>query len=195
MQVEPVERRREKIAEVMDRVSQLAENVGSHQVDLAGAPQRFQRGHDPLADPASFAVGVFRILVADQLLVERAVAFADRCPFRFGRVGGQHRLDIHVRQHRQDFLRAESHRPHVAQRARPQSADRFRAENLFALPADCGGHPFLDHVEQLETDRIKLLGPFRGMSSGGGGARPREKWKQLVFAQAFQRVAEASHEK
>ena len=41
---EAVERGREQVAQVVDRVAQLAEDVRPDQVDLAGAPQGFQRG-------------------------------------------------------------------------------------------------------------------------------------------------------
>ena len=77
MEVEAVDGGGEEVAEVMDCVAQLGADVRADEVDLGGEPQCFKGGNDALADAAFLAVGVFRVFVADQLVVEGALAGAD----------------------------------------------------------------------------------------------------------------------
>ena len=194
MHVQPIDRPREKVAQVVGCVAQLAGNVGPHQVDLCGAPECFQGGDHPLADSAALPFRVFRILVADHFVVERTVAFADAGALGLGRMGGEDRLDRHVFEYVQYLLRLQAHRLQVAQRPRPQAADRLRAQRPFTLAPDLRGHPLLDHVQQLESDRVELRQAVGRVADFRLTAGPREIRQQLSLARAFQRVFQAAEQ-
>ncbi len=194
MQVEPVDGGREKVAQVVGGIAQLAGDVRADEVDFRGAPEGFQGGDDPFADAAALAFGVFRELVAHHFIVERAVAFADAGAFGLGRVGGEHGFDLHVLQDFEDLLRRQADRPEVAQRLRPQAADRFRAERFFPLAADFRGHALLDHVEELETDRVKLRQAFRRGTDFRLAAGPGQIGQQVRLARALQRIFQAAEQ-
>ena len=164
-------------------------------MDLGGEPQCFQGGNDALADAAFLAVGVFWVFVADQLVVEGTLAGADGFAFRLGGVGGEDGLDMNVAEDGEDLLGLEIHRLEVAQCLGPEPADGVRAEGFFPLAADLGGDALLDHIEELEADRVEL-GEVVGRDFAGGGflARPWHEGEELRFPGAGEGVAQATEE-
>lgn len=194
VQVEPVEGGGKEVAQVMDGIAQFAEDIGADEVDFAGAPEGFEGGDDAVADAAAFAVGEFRVFVADELVVEGAVTFAHGTAFGLGWVGGEDRLNIDFFEHVEDFIGAEAEGFHFAEGLRPEAADGFGTEFFFAFAADGGGGAFFDHVEELEADRVELLHASREVAIRDRSA-PWEVGDEVVFTDGFQCVTEAFDEK
>ena len=108
MEVEAVDGGREEVAEIMDGVAQLRADVRADEVDLGGEPEGFQGGDHSLADTAFLAIGVFRVFVADEFVVKRALAGADGLAFRLGGVGRKDGLDVDILENGEDLFRIEA---------------------------------------------------------------------------------------
>jgi hypothetical protein len=159
---------------------------------IPGAPESFEGGLQIRAQ--SVAAGAREVLNG-QLLEQarhRAVLFQHREPLGLGRVRRQHRLNLDLAQHAGHGVIAEASGAQPGQLRRPQTAFRRRAFGLLAQ----GSHPsrgaFLDHVEELERDRIDESKPGRQLRTVGERlAAPGNEAGQFLLADFLQHLGEA----
>ena len=114
-----------------------------------------------------------------------------------GGVCGEDRLDTRLAEGQGDFRLAPSLGLHRGEGVRPETALRFGTKDAFALAPRVVGDLFLNHVEELESDRIDLSGFARIIGdSRGTSARlePGQGLGELRLRRRAEDGAETLHD-
>ena len=147
---------REDLGEEVIDVPELRLDVGLLVVELAGAPQTFEGDLDLLADRALLGGGPHVVLAADEQLVDLAMDLQDGGALGFRRVRGEDGLDAHAIEALGDLLVREAGVGESAERAAPGTGIGGEAVLVLAETLGLRGGVLLDHVQELEGDRIGL---------------------------------------
>jgi hypothetical protein len=89
-------------------------------------------------------------------LVKPAMVSEHGRPFGFRRMGGQHQLDLHLRQGRGNLLRVPAAIFQLAQSVTPKCRQRIGSGLGFDSPAKLVSRVLLGHSQQLESNRVGL---------------------------------------
>ena len=178
-------------AQIEQRVFQFLVDAWAGDMDLTGAPQRFQSRLQRAASALALPFGKGRVFTLLHDVVNLAMAFAHGLAFCLGRVGGEHRLEPHLPQH---FKNAGGIEPHVAHRRElvgPKAFLRSGAMGFFAPAPDLRRDAFFDDVQKLKRDRVGLT--QAAIDSIGGGQRLAAPWQaagKVAVAEAREHRAE-----
>ena len=191
VRVRPRNRFGKNFAQVEQRVFQFLVDAWASDMDLTGAPQRFQSRLQRAASALALPFGKGRVFTLLHDVVNLAMAFAHGLTFRLGRVGGEHRLEPHLPQHLKNALRIKPHVAHRRKLVGPEAFLRSGAMGFFAPAPDLRRHAFFDDVQKLKRDRVGLTQP--AIDSIGGGQRFAAPWQaagKVAVAEAGEHRAE-----
>ena len=155
--VELLEGEGENLAQIEVHAPAFGGDPGFFQEDFSGAPQALEDDFDFLADGLPLGGGERLVLEGSEKQVDGAVLFEHGGAFRFGRVGGEDGFDADGWQEGGDLVAGESLFFEAGELLSPESGFGGQAVLDFALTAGLGGGVLLDHVEELEGDRVGLL--------------------------------------
>jgi len=180
--------------EVVD-VAQLRLDFGLLLVEFAGAPQALEGDLDLVADGALLGRGPHVVLAPDQELVDLAVDLEDRRALGLGRVGGEDGLDADAGEALRDLLVGDVRRTQGLEGATPGARIGGEAELVLAQALGLGRGVLLDHVQQLEGDRIGLH-PAVGEDLHAAElalAHPRQGAGEILVLELLEHLDEAPH--
>ena len=119
------------LAEIIHEVAAFGGDLRFAQEDFAGAPEPFEGDLDLLAPVGEFERGVAGVLAGVKELEKSAVLLQGRGPLGLGGMGGENRLDDHLRQTGGDFLRAQAGMAQPSGGSRPTGPAPRRCRPLF----------------------------------------------------------------
>jgi len=184
------------LAQIEHRVAEFLADARAVDVDFSGAPEGFQPQFEFPFAALAFAVGECGVLALLEDIVEFAVEFAHRIAFGFGGVGGEHGFHAHVTQDFKYGVFIQAHFGHLAQFVGPESFFRSGTLFVFAQPPDVSGDAFLDEIEELEGDGIRLA--ECAVRTVGGGQRLATPWqplREVPEAEIIKHIRESFHGK
>ena len=185
-------------------IDQMVQNAGAFhfhrrlvEEHFTGAPQTLERGFDFLAQFVTLGGRPHGVLQLHEQEIELTVLVENGATLGFGGMRGEDGFDAQPWQPRGDVFRGVTGFEKLFELLSPQT--RFGRETIGCLAgaAHLRRCVFLDHVEQMEGDRVSV-GQTRGkifaLRTGRIGADPRQAVGDVLLSQANQHFAEALHE-